>query len=253
MKRLLQLVLLFAALAWCVPAHATITFVQVHSNVACGNVTTCTVTGFTAIPAGSFIVARASASVSFTFSSGAASNAGTWTIPSGCTTNTACNENDATAGSVVVEYILSSTGTPTSIVVGTASGANIADVSVAVYSFTGSSMAFDVGSVRDQTVTGTSYAGTSAGTLTGTNDIILQYGTTNGNFSVCPNSAASPNDFTNGNALCGLVNSTNNAAGTFTLSTTGRAALGAIAFKEAAAVGGATGFDKRRRYESVDE
>jgi hypothetical protein len=238
-KRLFQLVLLLASLACCAPAHATITFSQVKGNASC-SATTCSVTGFTAIAAGSFIVARASSSgTGITFSSGAASGGGTWVIPSGCTTNSDCHESDTTAKSVMVEYILSSTGSPTSLTVGTASG-TIADTAVAVYTFTGSSMAFDVGAVRDQTTSATSFAGTSAGTLTGTNDAILQYGSTNGNFNSCPNSSASPADFTNGDGLCGLINSTNNAAGTWGLSTTGAGALGAIAFKESGGGGAVT-------------
>lgn len=233
MKRLLPILGLLLCFAR--PASATITFVQVHGNAACGGVTSCTVSGFSPnIAAGSFIFMRTSASTA----SAGASGAGTWTLPSGCTTNTACNESDATGGSVSVAYIASTTGSVSSITCTTGSTMN--DCAVAVYTFTGSSMSMDVGAVRAQAVTGTSYAGQSAGTLTGTNDLILQYGVTNGDFSACPNSSASPADFTNGNGLCGLINSTNNAAGTWTLSLTGRAALGAIAFKEAAAAGVST-------------
>lgn len=249
MKRLIIILgLLFCA----IPARATITFTQVHGNAACGSVSSCTVSGFSAIAAGSMIIEKLGGSVTTLIASAGASNAGTWVVPSGCTTNADCHSTDATAGTAAVAYILSSTGTPTTIAC-TATLATITDCSVSVYTFTGASMSFDIGAIRDQTVTGTSYAGTSAGTLTGTNDIIFQYGSSNGTFSGCPNSAASPADFTNGGANCGLINSTNNAAGTLTLSITGRAALGAIAFKEAAGGAAATGVNKQRRYEMLEQ
>jgi hypothetical protein len=218
-------------------AHATITFSQAKGNAACGNVGSCTVTGFTAIAAGSFLIARMGSSATTLPASAGSSNAGTWVVPAACATNADCHEADTTGGSVAVQYILSTTGTPTSIICTAATG-SMTDCAVSVYTFTSSPMSFDVGAVRDQTTAATSFAGTSAGTLTGTNDVIIQYGVTNGTFSACPNSGAAPADFTNGNSLCGSINSTNNAAGAWTLSGSGRAALGAIAFKEAAAGSG---------------
>lgn len=235
MKKLLSVVV--AILLFCVvSAQATVSFKQVKGNASCGGASSCTVPGFTAVPAGSLIVARMGGNGGLAASAGS-SNAGTWTVPSGCSTVSDCSESDSTAGNTAIEYILSSTGSPTSIIC-TATTAVISDCSVAAYTFTGSSMSFDVGNVRDQTTSAASFAGVSAGTLTGTNDVILQYGTTDSNFTGCPNSAASPADFTNGNAFCGLVNTTNNAAGTYTLSASGRGALGAIAFKEAGGGGG---------------
>jgi hypothetical protein len=234
-KLLIATALLFLA---ALPTRATQTLSQHLSNISCGHVASCSVTGFSAIAAGSFILGIENGSGAVTATAGT-SGGGTWVVPSGCTTVSDCSEVDATAGGIAVQYILSSTSSPTSITC-TASAASIDECEVVVYTFTGTSMAFDVGNVRDQTSAGTSFAGVSAGTLTGTSDIIVQYAVTSGNMSGCPNSAASPADFPNGNGACGLINSTNNAAGTWTL-TSGTAALGSIAFKETGGGGGGGG------------
>ena len=51
---ILGLMLCFAA----TPARATITFVQVETNAACGGVASCTTAAFTSIASGSFVVAH---------------------------------------------------------------------------------------------------------------------------------------------------------------------------------------------------
>lgn len=122
---------------------------------------------------------------------------------------------------------------------------------VSVYTFTGTSMAFDVGAATTAGGGGVNMAGLSAGTLTGTNDVIIQYAVGAGTFSGCPNSAASPAAFPNGNAVCGLINSTNNAAGTYT-NAAGAAFLGSITFKEAAVAGGTVGINQRIKRERLD-
>lgn len=95
-------------------------------------------------------------------------------------------------------------------------------------------MAFDVGNVLS-CLSSCSLTGLSPGTLGGTNDYILQYGVNNNNFSACPNSATNPNVFPSGNAACGLLNSTNNAAGTFSGVAGTVQGNGSVAFKEASA------------------
>lgn len=206
------------------------TLSQVEANAACGGVASCTVSGFTAIPAGSFLFERmAAGSSSALRASAAASNAGTWVLPTTCTTNTACYETEGST-SVAVAYISTSTGTPTTVLC-KATAAHIDDCTVAVYTYTGTAPVVDVGAVRQQGSSATSFAGVSVGTITGTSDLIVQYGASTGNYDACPNSAASPADFANGSGTCGLINSTNNAAGTWGLSLTGTGALGAISFK----------------------
>ena len=229
MPRLLQLVVLLLLAS--APAHASFTLSQHLSNTSCGGVSSCAVPGFTAVAAGSFIVGVEVSAGTITPSAGT-SGGGIWTVPSGCTTVANCSESDSTAGGVAVQYILSSTGSPTTISC-TASTAVIAVCDVIVYTFTASSVSFDVGAVRDVSTAATNLAGESPGTITGTNDAVIQYGAFSGTASSpCPNSAASPGDFPAGDAVCGLINTTSNTAGTYT-NTSSRAALGAIAFKEA--------------------
>jgi hypothetical protein len=233
-----KFLLLFFVLAWwCVPTHATMSNFQVKSNVSCGGASTCSVTGFTAIPTGSFIVATMTCDGATTCGpSAGSSGAGTWVVPSGCTTTSNCSSGASTVNSAAVEYILSSTGSPTSI---TCVSSGIQDECVvSTFTFSGSSMAFDVGvggaGCNTCTPSGGPFVGVSAGTLTGTNDYILQYTATSGTTAACPNSATSPNQFPNGNGVCGLLNSTNNAASDWGTMGGGQPNIsqGAIAFKE---------------------
>lgn len=152
---------------------------------------------------------------------------GTSVHPAGCAGN-----DVGTARSSDVAYVLSATGGSTSITF-TASAA-FDTVDLLEYSYTGTPISFDVCSNRDQSVAAVNIAGVSCGTLTGTNDAIIQLGVFSGNASApCPNSAASPADFPNGDSACGLINTTNNAAGTYT-NTSSAGPLSSIAFKETA-------------------
>lgn len=224
---------------FCLPAHATMSNFQMQQNLSCPGGGACTVSGFTAIPAGSFVAAIINVDGGTgAVPSAGASNAGTWVVPTLCATQVNCASALTAVNSVAVEWILSSTGTPTSIIV--TSTTNINEATVVTFTFTGSSMAFDVG-VGGTGCTGTcggtpgTTPGFSAGTLSGTNDFILQYATMSGNFTGCPNSATSPATFPSGNGVCGLLNSTNNAAGTYATGASGQLSAGAVAFKEVSA------------------
>lgn len=227
-----KLALLLLVLGWAAPAHATWVNTQHLSNIACGNVATCNVTGFSAVAAGSFIIGFPINEVAGVTATTGTSGGGTYVLPTGCTGTSSCAALGPTSNlGIAVQYVASSTGSPTTLSC-TASAAVIDDCQINVYTFTAGPITMDKGASTAR-ASGTNIAGVSAGTLTGTNDLIIQYGTFSGTASGCPNSAASPGDFPNGNASCGLINSTNVTAGNYT-STSSTGALGSIAFKEAA-------------------
>lgn len=220
MRRLFQFAALFILWMCATPAaHATWTLKQ-HVINSAGCTSPCTI-AVSATTAGSLLV--------WVGHFGAA--AGTMTSMTGGTSvhPASCAGTVASTNSADVAYVLSATGGTTSIV-GTASlGFNSADV----LEYTGSGPFSIDGAcvVRNVTTAAVNLAGVAHGALTGTNDVILQFGAFNGNASGCPNSAASPADFPNGNAACGLINSTTIAAGTYT-NTSSKASLVTIAFKD---------------------
>jgi hypothetical protein len=214
---------------------------QVQSNLSCAGATTCNVAGFSAIPAGSFVLGFIIRDGdNHAVPSAGSSGAGTWIVPSGCTTQANCGSAASAVNSGGIEYILSSTGTPTTVTC--TSTLNIDECVVVTFTFTGASIAFDVGvggAGCNSCATGPDKAGVSPGTLTGTNDYIVQYEVTSGSLTGCPNSATSPANFPNGNGICGLLNSTNTTAGTWTDSSSNtNNSQGALAFKEAVAATG---------------
>lgn len=223
------LLLLFPA-----SAHATFTLTQHRTNAACGGVNSCNVTGFSAIAAGSFAfetIINDGSAAAITATTGA-SGGGSWVLPTGCTgTGTAACAAASGSTNVAVAYIASTINAPTTMTC-TSSTTVMRECGVVVLTFTNGPVTLDVGATRIA-ASGTNLAGVSAGTITGTNDVIFQSGSFSGTASGCPNSGTG--DFPNGNAVCtGPVNSTSNTAGNYT-STSGTGALVAIAFKEAAA------------------
>jgi hypothetical protein len=157
-------------------------------------------------------------------------------ISGGTSANSAtCNSSDASSGSAAIAWVLNATGGDTSITFTWSSGYSI-DTDVLEYHSTNGVSSFDVCNNRDQAGFAANIAGISPGTLSGSNDVILQYAVFSGHCNACPNSALSPSDLLAGNAICGLMNSTNNAAGTYS-NASSAAALGAVAFKEASLAG----------------
>jgi hypothetical protein len=219
-----RLPIIFAVLFCVVPAHATISLVQ-HVTGCSGNATPCSL-AVSSTTAGNLLVGVGQflqGSNTMTSITG-----GTSVHPAGCA------GSDASGGSSDVAYVLSATGGDTTI---TFTGStSFAQVDLLEYHSTNGVMAFDVCANRDQNSSASNIAGVSPGTLTGSSDVIIQHGQFVGNATGCPNSSASPADFPNSNAICGLMNTTNNAAGTYT-NTAGNAGLGAVAFKEASLAG----------------
>lgn len=229
MKRIILLLLLTLLP---IRAHATWAMTQHRSTIGCASMS-CAVTGFSAIAAGSFAFEQITGAGTTMRANAGVSGGGTWALPTTCTTNTDCHSSDATAGTVAIAYIATTTGAPTTMTC-TSVTSNINECEVVITTFTSGPIVVDVGAIRDQSAAAANIAGTSPGTLTGTNDFIMQGGIFSAAASGCPNSATNPNDFPNSNAACGLINSTTTTAGNYT-STSGRAGLYGIAFKEAAA------------------
>jgi hypothetical protein len=218
--------------------------IQKPCNTACPTSgTTCAVT-VTSTGTGHIMVAiafRDTAGATQTISS--VSGAGTWVHPTGA------NGVDATAGSSDSAYNLSSTSGVTSITLTlSAAVATTWAACVEEYSFTASGVAFDVAGSRDQSTAAANFTGVGL-TLAGGNQLIVQYGNDSG---TCSGVSAGYGDtvFPNNNCLADALNTSSGTAPTWT-STSGRAALGAIAFKE---TGGATvsGFDKRQKIEQFE-
>lgn len=216
------------------PAHHTWTLVQHPLNAACAaSASTCSITLTTSTAAGDLLIAYGLPGGSGKTFSTASAAAGTWVHPTGCA------GSDTTAGSADIGYVLSSSVTAGPIVITMSAAATAATWSAGIveYHFTSPPAVFDVcsgGSTCDRSTAAANLAGCSPGTITGSNDVVVQYGLFAGTASGCPNSGTSPADFPAGDAFCGLLNTTSNAAGTYT-NTSGRAALGAAAFKETSA------------------
>lgn len=202
---------------WCSSARAaTWTMVQHPSRLNCTS--PCAVT-VTSTGAGHLLVGLAV--FSSTGQTITSITGGTSVHPGGCAAS-------GGGGSSDLAYVLSATGGATTI---TFTGTAQFEFAELIEYSNANGAAFDVCANRVQTSAGTNIAGVSAGTLTGTNDVINQWGRFSGTATGCPNSSTNPNDQPNGDAACGLINSTNNAAGNYA-NASSTAALSAIAFKE---------------------
>ena len=219
-------------------ASATFTTSQHRSATGCSG-TSCTVTGFTAIAAGSMVVGIGFGDTSIVPSAGS-SNAGTWTVPSGCSATSNCLSTNTSAGGVLLEYILSSTGSPTSVIV-TSSAGNFTAVEVLVFTFTSGPVSFDSGGTANRTTNCTTCAGITT-TVTG-NDLIVQAITcaqtcatsgTAGFVGASPyvTTSGGVNDFPAGDGVGAAINQSSGTAPNWAQSPTGNAAVTAIAFKE---------------------
>jgi hypothetical protein len=195
--------------------------VQSPINATCGNVTSCVVTLSSNTLSGSLLVAvftSGSPPISITSASGA----GTWTLCSGCASS------DTTAGSSDIIYNLNSTSGVGSITLNFNTNCGACDVKIYEIAVTNGPAVLDTQGNRDQSTNATSIAGVTL-TLTGTTDAILQGGIASGTFSGIDSSYTN-SDFTNGNGRAILLNTASGTAPNWT-STSGRAALTAIAFK----------------------
>jgi hypothetical protein len=203
------------------PVHAgTWSLVQHPNKTTCAS-SPCAIT-VTSTTAGNLLIGIA----------GFSTNTGAMTsITGGTSVHPSCK---STSGSFVsnIAYVLSATGGTTSVSF-TYSGTDDW-IEFLEYKSLGGTPTFDVCGVRSDTSSGANIAGVSAGTLSGTNDVIVQFGEwQNLGATVCTNSSASPNDFPNSNSVCGLINSTNTAAGTYSnASGNSNVALGSVAFKD---------------------
>jgi hypothetical protein len=230
MRKLLPILVLLSVSCF----GGTWALVQKPCNTACpASGTTCAVT-VTSTGTGNILISTSikdSASNTTTISS--VSGGGTWTHPTGA------NGVDASAGSSDSAYNLSSTSGATSITLTmSAASATIWTACVREYSLTGATAAFDTTANRDQSTAATSFAGATL-TLTGTNDLIVQYGTDTGACSAISgtgygNFGQTGNTAPNGNCIGDALNVSVGTANTWTTGS-GRAALGAIAIKESGA------------------
>ena len=213
------------------------TLSQHLSTTGC-SAATCAVSGFTAIPAGSLIVGIAYTNTGGTVATAGASGGGTWVVPSGCTGawSSDCSSGDSNGDLTFSEYILSSTGSPTTITVDSTGGSITGTVEVIVYTYTNGPISFDVGADAADSSNCTTCAGITL-SLTGTTDAIIQY-------AACDNTCATggagfigsspytnPADFPGGNAAGGSINTSSGAAPNIAMSPTGTMAVAAISFK----------------------
>lgn len=239
MKRIRQLALLLAALAWCVPAHAT--FTTVNGN----NGTTSPLTLGFSVGSGHGLYVEATSSAAGTAMTAASCS------PT-CGTLTHCpsaNGSDATAGSVDCYYTLSATAAATPTVSVTMT--SLTSIHVEDFSFTSGPISVDTSGTRDNNSNATSVPGVTL-TLTGSNDIIFQGAGSSGNISAVSAGWTEINAaFPNGDGGAFKANTTDGTAITWTQSS-GRNALMAIAFTES---GGAavSGISKERKLDKHED
>ena len=204
--------------------------VKDNQNFSCGSgSTTCAVT-VQSTGSGNLLVAAVTNGTGTTGRFSTASAGGSWVHPASCAST------DASAGWTDFGYVLSSASGVTSITITiTAAPAGLWGVDILEYSISGgSTVAFDNCGVRDQSSSVANFAGVSCGTLSGTNDVIIQASNCTAAISGCPNSSASPAVFPNGDGVCGLISSVTTTAGNYT-NTAGFGTPASIAFKEVAA------------------
>lgn len=249
-KRLLQLALLLVGLAWCVPAHATWTLVQVKDNTACTSGTTCAVT-VTSTGANNLLVAAVQNFGTISISSvTAAACSTTWTH----VTNGQVFVSGV--GSVDMYYCLKSNSGQTSITITTGGFATngvgiIWEASSSLGTIAVDSGATPSGNVTDATCT--SCAGVSL-TLSGNNDFTAAVAGCGGTCSAASGTGWT-NDLSNpnGNGIAHGLNTTGNitAPATWT-QTSGQLVSAAIALQESSGGGGAaSGVSKLRKLERL--
>lgn len=246
MRRVLQIGVMLAALAWGIPASAVLSAGVNGNNSACG-ASPCAVTMNGPTTAGSTLIAAGytNGGSTMAFSAGA-SGVGTW-VPDK-------QVNDATAATTATGYLLSTSGSSSTVNCTTTVALNAC--TVFEIKNTLGTMTFDTSATRDQTTSASSWAGVSPGTITGSNDVVVQVARMNaGNAAseTCPNSSTNLGVNTApAYGYCYLLNTTSNAAGTWTLTGATRASLVGIAIKESSAGGGGdTAIDKRSKLDRL--
>ena len=252
MRRLLQFATLASVMAWCAPAHATWSLVQVKDNTACTSGTTCAV-AVTSTGAGNLLVAGVQNFATTSISSvTAGACATTWThAPSG-------NLFVSGVGAVDLYYCTQSNSAQTSITitVGSAFGTNGVGIIWEASSSLGS-IAIDSGATpsgnKNDSTTCTSCAGVAL-TLSGNNNFTAAVAACGGTCSAVTgagwtNDLANPN----GNGIAHGLNTTGSitAPATWT-QTSSTLVCDAISFQEASGGGGAaSGITKLRKLERL--
>lgn len=222
-KFLLGLALLVSTPAWA-------TWSIAHGTNGCATTASpCTLT-VTSTTAGNLLVGIA------LFNNGSAQTLTTMTGGTSVHCTACTGFNSGASYSIDIDYVLSATGGTTSVVF-TGTGTFEEVYFIEFHNTTGTSL-YDVASNLAVTSATANMPGLSAGTLTGTNDLIIQgvyMGTLPG--TTYPNSGTGTRSTLGSGfgAYSYLLNSTNNAAGVYSNTST-TAVLAAIAFKDANAV-----------------
>lgn len=225
MKRAVVFVIgLFGAMLCAAPADATWALVQ-HPNNLCTGASTCAVTLTQNTGSGNLLVISVSGGASATRTISSISAGGTFVHCSNCSANA--------AGNIVDQgWVLSSTGGVSSITV-TLSGSATFFAEIDEYSTSsGPAIADTSGSGTEATCT--SCAG-KALALGGSNDVIVQVISPNGSASNITAPYSNPND-ASASSTAGALNQSAGTAPTWT-TTSGVAAVAAVAFKETPSAG----------------
>lgn len=238
MRKLLLPILFLLASA---PCWATWGLVQHPSNTSCSG-TSCSVTT-TSTGSGHAIVVVAWMGTSSAITISTVTGGGTFTHCS------ACHVADSSGLAVDASFTCSSTSGTTSISIGLSSTVSSWAAEIIEYSYT-SGCAIDTQGTRDQSSNSANPAGVTL-TLTGTNDVIVQFINGSNSASAISGSYTNPADFPGGDGAGGAMNTTSGTAPTWTM-TSGKAALGAIALEETGGASPAPGTDKRQKLELID-
>jgi len=211
------------------PAWATFTLVQHVFSSACNvSSATCNVTVASTGTGHLILIGMSISNADFITS---VSGAGTYTVPGGC------EGADSTTSSTSCAYNLSSTsGVTTITVTRTSTTTGTWRCEVLELSSTATPFVLDVVGNRDQSTNTTTPAGVTL-TLSGSNDVILQTAqSSTGQTSISIN-APYTIETCGANRMCFAwsLNTTSGTAPTWTMASSGHAALGAIAIKETSA------------------
>ena len=249
MKRLFRIL---GFLALCSPCWATWTLTQVKDNAGC-TTTTCAVS-VTSTGAGHLLVAgfitNGNSAINISSVSAAACT-GSWVHCPNCSIGVSGD------GTVDMSYCTNSASGQTSITI-TLASSSTAEVGVIwEAASTLGTIALDSGTTpsgtKNDSVACTSCAGVSL-TLSGNNDVIVALGAAGGAATGVTGTGWT-NDLSNpsGDGVAhGITSGSQTAPATWTQSS-GTFVSNAIAFQESGGAAPATGFNKQRRYEQVDQ
>jgi hypothetical protein len=216
-----------------VPTHHSFTLIQHVVNHSCTGGGTSCVLAVSSTGSGHLIVIGFAATGANTKVITSVSGGGTYTHCTACTASIS-SPNSAASD---ISYTLNSSSGATSITVNYTS-TGTAFVEMMEYSFSGSSIALDVGNAVNNT-TNTLRGGVSLTALTGTNDLLYQVIAAPG-VSVTAISGAytSATDFGTGNAFAVAINTATGTAPTWTFSGNAGSAGSGLAISETSSGGG---------------